>query len=354
MFKKKNIKIKSKWKRRDIIMFLERLEMYLSSGLEISKVLQISEEGLPQRQRNNISGLRSHVESGGTLSTGMLRFIGISKTSAGLVRHGESSGSLSKSLLATRSLLEKEDELYRKCTSAMAYPVVIGLFSVVLTIGLVRGVMTQIIPMLRSLHIDLPLITKVVIFLSETLTKWGIFIFVIIVFIVIIFRIFIKKSASFRMIIQSIIIKIPLAGRLFHDYHLAVFLHSCGALVESGLPVKEAYVSTVETMSLIPLRQFLEKHAPSLSGGVPLGSIIVRKDIPPYITALLCAGEVSGTLGSSIVRAGNILDRDIEHSLKKMTALIEPVMMVFMGSVVGAIAVSIMMPIYSISSVLQK
>ncbi|MFA6553914.1 MAG: type II secretion system F family protein [Candidatus Paceibacterota bacterium] len=349
------IKLKNKkWKRRDIIMLLERLEMYLSSGLEINKALQISEEGLLPKQKISIQKLRLSVESGNSLFSGLEKFVHISKTTSGLIEHGELSGSLSKSLLTARLLLEKEDELFKKCTSAMVYPVVIGIFAGLLTIGLVRGVMSQIIPMLKSLHVQLPLVTKIVIYFSEILTKYGLHLFVGTIIALIISRIILRKYLVIRKFFQLLIIKIPIVGRLFYNYYLAVFLHSCGALVESGLSVKEAYSGTANTIQLIPLNQFLHDQIIKISRGLSLGTVIVHKDIPSYITALLNAGEASGTLGLSIIRAGNILDREIDHSLKRLTALIEPIMMVGMGCIVGAIALSIMMPIYNISGALQK
>ncbi len=351
---KLSFKIGKNWKRRETIFFLERMELYLSSGLEINKSLEICEQGVSAKQKDAIFRLRSAVESGSLLSKSLYQYAGVSQTLTGLIEQGELSGSLPKSLLSARLLLEKEDELIKKCTSAMAYPVIIGIFAGLLTIGLVRGVMPQIIPMLKSLKVELPIITKVVIALSDILTKYGLYIitglFIIGVAGILIYR----KIRIIRKIIQSTIIHIPIIGRLVHDYYLAVFLHSCGALIESGRPVAESYSNTSASISLLPLRDLLQREVVSVSSGHSLGSVIIGGKIPSYVASLLSAGELSGSLGSSIIRAGSILDRDIEHSLKKLTALIEPIMMAGMGCAVGAIALSIMMPIYDISRVLQK
>jgi len=356
LFKQKPNK---KWSRRDIIMLLERLEMYLSSGLEIGRALAIVEEGLSQKQQASIRVLSKAVESGGSLSKNLMEQIGISETTAGLIEHGEYSGSLPQSLFAARALLEKEDELFKKCASAMAYPVVIGAFASLLTIGLVRGVMPQIIPMLTSLHVKLPFITVVVIFFSEVITKWGLYILLSLIVVTFAFRFALKNILPVRRLSHETVLNIPIIGRLFFDYYLAVFLHSCGSLVESGLPVKDAFSDTAGTIALIPLRRFLQDRAPNISQGLSFGSVIanatiVHKKMPAFVAPLLNAGEASGTLGLSIIRAGNILDRDIDHSLKKLTALIEPIMMISMGCAVGSIAMAIMMPIYSLSSALQN
>jgi type IV pilus assembly protein PilC len=343
-----------KWKRKEIILFLERLEMYLSSGLEINKALEVSEQGLKKKQKLSIQNLRKSVESGAPLYSTLARFVGTGKTTSGLVEYGELSGTLARSLLTAKTLLEKEDELLKRCTGAMIYPLVIGIFALLLTIGLIRGVMTQIIPMLKSLNVDLPFITKVAITLSEIVTGYGFYILVALVSGAIAGRIILKKYEKPRYILQSIIIRTPIIGKLFYNFYLAIFLHSCGALVDSGLSVKDSYDKTARTISLLPLNKFFHDQSQKVARGLPLGEIINHGRLPSYVAPLLNAGELSGTLGQSIIRAGNIVDKEIEHSLKKLTSLIEPVMMVGMGCVVGTIALSIMLPIYNISGALQK
>ena len=342
-----------------MILLLERLELYVSSGLTINKALAISAQGISVSsrkswQKNSIEQVIVRVESGGLLAQGLVQFMHISKTTAGLIEHGESSGGLVRALSSARILLEKDDELLRKCTSAMAYPFIIGLFACVLTIGLIRGVMPQIIPMLKSLHVELPLLTRIVMYISEVLTSHGLYIGFGIIFLCAGLRICYTKIPAVKKFCHSVCIRIPLIGGLVQDYALTVFLQSCGSLVEAGLPVSHAYTHTLDTVPLIPLRDALKQHEHDLSRGVSLGIVLSQKRIPAYVSSLVHAGESSGTLGSSILRAASILDRDIDHMLKKVTSLIEPMMMAGMGCVVGAIALSIMMPIYDISKVLQK
>lgn len=146
----------------------------------------------------------------------------------------------------------------------------------------------------------------------------------------------------------------PIVGRLARYYSLALTVRSLGSLVESGAALGESYVRVAETMPLLPLRSAFKKKSADISRGVPLGTVLSgMKRMPSYIAPLVSAGEASGTLGISLVRAADILDRDIEHALKRLTALVEPVMMAGMGCAVGAIALSIMMPIYDVSKALQ-
>ena len=343
-----------KWSRRDLILLLERLGLYISSGLTLDNALKITSRGISNRQVIAINKICETVEAGGTLSVGLSTYIRIPATIIGIIGHGERSGKLSESLTNSQLLLEKEDELIKKCSSALAYPVCIGVFAVLITIGLVRGVMPQIIPTLKSLHVQLPILTRSVIFISDTITAYGLYILVGIIIIVLTHIYVYRKYPFWKRLWQRCIIHIPIIGNLIFSYHISLFLISCGTLIEAGLSSSDSYESSTNALSLLPLKEVLVNEINNIANGIPIGNALINiKNMPPHISPLICAGEASGTLGISLIRAANILDRDIGHTLKRITALIEPIMMAGMGCVVGAIALSIMMPIYNISKVLQ-
>jgi type II secretory pathway component PulF len=342
------------WQRRDVILLLERLELYIAAGLQVDRALALSAEGISKRHRSSLLSALSAVESGGSLSRALSRSIAISPTLAGLIGHGETSGGLREALSAAKAVLEREDEMLRKCTAALAYPLVIALFAGALTVGLVRGVMPQIIPLLKSLHVPLPLLTRSVIFVSENILSKGAYAALGLVLAFALLRIAYIKRERFRRISQSVAVRLPIVGGLIRRYALAVFLRSCGAMIGSGLSVGESYRNTASAVSLLPMRSDLLACAGEIDRGVPLGTALSLKNIPRYVRPLALAGEATGSLGPSLVRSADIIDRDIEHELKRLSSLIEPVMMVAMGCVVGAIALSIMLPIYDISKVLQK
>ncbi len=345
----------TRWKARDTIMLLERLELYVSSGLSIDKALLISGQGISSKQKKSIDDVRAKVISGSMLSRSLIQHIGLSKTLSSLIEHGESSGGLVRSLSMARTLLERQDELIKKCLSALAYPVIIGIFACILTFGLVRGVMPQIIPLLKSLHVQLPLITRFVIAISENVIAYGLYI-ILTIFAITILSISLYKNIYFiKKWTHIIIIYVPIVGSLIYLYSLSLFLQSCGALLESGLAIDVAYSDTVNVIAILSLKERMIQATPDIRRGISIGSLFQNssRHIPAYISPLLLAGEASGTLGSSLIRASSIIDRDMDHALKRLTSLIEPVMMAGMGIVVGGIAVSIMMPIYDISKVLQ-
>jgi general secretion pathway protein F len=345
---------KRKWSRRDLIMLCERLGMYISAGLAPTDALSAAESGASKKQKAALEAVKGSVEQGGLLSRGLRERMKISPTIAGLIEHGEDSGELAKALTAAKTILEREDALVKTCLSAMAYPSIIGIFAILMTVGLMKGVMPQIIPLLESLHVQLPILTIAVIFLSENLIKYGAYGLLAALIAVPSVVFLYKKIDHIRFLCHTLILCMPIVGRLARYYSLALTVRSLGSLVESGAALGESYARVAETASLLPIRLIFEKESVNISRGVPLGAVLSgMKRMPSYIAPLVSAGEASGTLGLSLMRAADILDRDIEHALKRLTALVEPVMMAAMGCAVGAIALSIMMPIYDVSKALQ-
>jgi type II secretory pathway component PulF len=159
------------------MLLLENIEMYVSAGLSLPSALTAIIPAFPVRQHSSLEALRTGIEQGHLLSRGFAEHIQLSPSLIGLIEQGEYTGGLPRSLHLCRTIIEREDALIKTCTSAMAYPVVIALFSIVLTIGLMQGVMPQIIPLLKSLHVALPLVTRVVLYVSEHFIRYGAYIF---------------------------------------------------------------------------------------------------------------------------------------------------------------------------------
>jgi type II secretory pathway component PulF len=333
----------------------ERLEMYLSAGLPLDKALQTVAHGSSKRNCMILERILGEVYSGERISASFSRHLRISKTLCSLIEHGETSGNLPGSLVLARSILERQSDTFKKCTSALVYPMVIGVFALVLTLGLVRGVMPQITPMLKSLRVPLPVLTKIMITISEHVVAYGLYVCAGLVILGAITVVLYKKVAWFAYLCQWCATRIPIVGNVFFLYSISLFLRSFGSLVESGLPVPASYVSTSTTLPLLPLKRALQQKSSEIQKGVSLGVILstVNRKVPRHVSSLVSAGELSGSLGASLVRAATIIDRDMDHSLKRLTSLIEPLMMVGMGCTVGSIALSIMMPIYDMSKVLQ-
>jgi type IV pilus assembly protein PilC len=344
----------SRWNRSAKILFLENFEMYIASGLTIHDALSTSLSMVHKKKRPALENIRLSIEQGHLLSKGLRTYIGFLPALISLIEHGERSGDVSGSLHLVRSILEREDTLIKTCLSALAYPVIIGLFACILTIGLMRGVMPQIIPLLKSLRVPLPLLTRMVMYMSEHVFIYASYVAVIGALLVPCFMFLYKKQQKFVYICHAVIAGTPILGGLVRCYSLSLMTRSLGSLISSGAHIIDAYRSVSDRSVLLPLRYYFQSQTDRLSQGVPLAHIFsgIAK-APEHIAPLISAGAASGSLGASLIRCADIIDRNIEHSLKRMTALIEPLMMIGIGLVVGAIALSIMIPIYDVTKNLQ-
>ena len=342
-----------KWSRRNQILLFERLGMYISAGISVDGALRLSQKGMSKHLVANLASMQHEVESGLAASIVLSKYVGISDTIRNLIKQGETAAHLGSACSTAHGLLERQDELIKKCMSACMYPCIIGVFAGLLTLGLVRGVIPQIVPMLTSMKVDLPFLTRMTIWVSDTTASYGLYIFLMLILISVAFMYLYRRVVYVREIFHMISIRIPVIGNIILFYPLAVFLRSVGVLVSAGVPLTRAYRDIVSSVSLLPLRAILEPAYGGLERGLPLSSLLTHDRLPAHMSPLITAGESSGALGDSLIRAAAIIERDIDIILKRLTTLVEPVMMIGMGGVVGAIALSIMMPIYDMSKVLQ-
>jgi type IV pilus assembly protein PilC len=335
------------------LSLLEQLEMYISSGLALDASLRVIAENTPKRDRVRVENILKEVESGGLLSISLEKHAHLPQALVGIIEHGESVGSLAISLRSAHQLISRQDELKKKCLSALTYPLVIGVLALVMTIGLVRGVIPQISPILTGMRVELPLLTRIFIGLSDTLVAYGYYIFFGLIISSTLLVVAFRRFSRLRSFVQRVLFFVPIVGRLYFLYGLSIFLRSLGTLVGSGISIAKSYPETLRSVAFDPLKNILAGNMDSITNGASVHTAFRDKDIPAFVSSLIMAGESSGTLGQSLSRAAEIIDRDLEHRLKRLTSLIEPIMMVAVGGVVGAVALSIMLPIYDMSKVLQ-
>lgn len=345
------ISLPSRWNIKEKLLFLEQLEMYVSAGLSLDESLSLIGDKLRGRRRTQLERLGRAIESGQSLSQ-LISGLGFSDAISGLISCGESSGNLSGMLRAGYVLLARHDELFKRCTSAMVYPAVIALATITLTIALVRGIMPQIIPLLSSLHSDLPFLTRLVMYASRELTAYGLFGAVGSVVMAVGVAALYRKIRMIRSGVQGLVVRLPILGNLVLNVNRSMFLRSLGVLIDSGVPLDRAYERTARSIALVPLNRKLMALVHSVKSGESLSDLLGGA-VPAFATSLIRAGEISGHLGGVLIKTADIIDRDLEHIIKQLTSLLEPIMMIGMGGMVGTVALSIMMPIYDISKAIR-
>lgn len=350
-----NTQGRSSWSRKNTILFLEKMEMYISANMKIDDAVGYCAYGMKKKKADEILRIKNILDNGVSLSMSLDKTVRLSKTIVNIIRIGEQTGKMKESIGVSKNLLEREEDLYKKIISSATYPILIGIFAGLLLIGLVCGVMPQIIPMLVSLHVKLPLLTRAVIFISKIVTEYGLVIAVILSFVTMGVTFVYKKITPIKYYVHVLLVHIPLLGDIVQKISLSIFMRSFGSMLSSNITIHDAYISSIQGVSLLPLQKKFTDSSDEISSGRKLSDILCRAEfsIPSFATGLILAGEKSGTLGLSMIRVADIIDRDVDHVLKRLTSIVEPVLMVVLGFSIGGIALSIIMPIYDLSKALQ-
>jgi type IV pilus assembly protein PilC len=339
------------WSQKDSILFFEQLQLYIDAGFNVFEALNIVRLNYSHNKQATINTLVNKIKSGVSLPLCLKDFINDSSVIA-IVEQGYITGSLSDSFKNICKLLSKRQSIKTKLLSSLIYPAIIGLASLLMIFGLVNGVIPQISPILKGLNIKLPLATQMVVFISDYFVKYWLFTSISTFIFLCLSILIYKKNYRFRFGIQQILLKVPIIGQILVSYSLSVFLYSFGSMVDSGLFIQRSYQQSLASLNVLPIKREFEFSKDVLNSGVSISDIFktLSYKIPKHIAPMLIAGEMTGTLGSSCIKCAEIIDYKVDILVKRLTTMIEPVMMLGMGATVGFIAVSIVMPIYSISS----
>ena len=344
---------KHKISNQELVFFFSRLEMYISSGLSIDKAIALIASTSKRNFKRSYEFLHEKIIKGQRLSFAIIDTFNISPSIASIIENGESSGKLSESLIFSKEILEKENQLKKKCLGALSYPLLIGIFSFGMTLFLIQGVMKQISPLLTSLKISLPFSTKILIYLSSNISKYGLYLIIILPAFLGLLHYIYRKKPLFRYQVHRAIIRLPLIGGSIILYQLFLISKAMGSMLGAGLPLDKAYQKVFFTNTLLPLKFHFQKFSNKLEEGYPVSKIFSTFGLPVFISSLVQAGEMTGNLSKAFLYCSEIIEKDLDNTIRKFTVLIEPAMMIAVGSVVGFVAISIMLPIYSISNSLQ-
>ncbi len=251
--------------------------------------------------------------------------------------------------------LKKKDNLRKKIIGAFIYPAVITLATLAITGFLMIYLFPKIMPVFTSLHIKLPFSTKVVIFFSKFLTHYG-FVFIFILALIIFgLIILLKKNPIWRLYFDKYILKIPILGSMIRNYNLANFTRTMGLLLRSGVTMGEALPISAKTTPNLVYKEEFKMLSLVVNRGEQI-SVHLNKSrnlFPDLVSQIISVGENSGNLSNSLIYLSEMYEAEIDDFTKNLSSMVEPILMIVMGILVGFIAISIITPIYGITQQLQ-
>lgn len=345
---------KNKVKSDDLVLFTRQLSAMVSAGVPLLRAISSLHEHTSSKSLSKVtSGIMKDVEAGTPLADALGKYPNtFNDVYVNMVRAGESAGILDDILKRLASQQEKSSTMRKKIKSAMTYPVVL----IVITIGAFFGLMLFVIPQIGKILKDLggpdaelPVLTQIMLGISDFLISyWYIILPVFIGGIVLLIR-FIKTPKGKRLFHQ-LILKTPIVKVIVQKVAVARFARTFSALMGAGVAVLESLRVTSRAVGNAVYENALLDAAEKVKNGKSLSSVIEKNTLfPPIVAQMLSVGEETGQTDTVLVKVADFYEEEVDVAIDGLSSIIEPVMIVVMGGMVGLIAASVMGPIAGLS-----
>ena len=339
---------------KEKILLVENLTMLLAAGLTITAAIQaVKEELRSKRLKKIIQIIKDDVENGSTLWRAMNRVNIFDPATISLVRVGEESGHLSDNLKIVAEQNEKSKNFRSKIKSALMYPVFVMVLAVIVAIGVAWFILPNLATVFSQMNVKLPLITKLLIDFGQFLAKGGyIFVPLFLIFtLLVLFLLFINKKTKFTG--QSILFIIPGISDLIREVEIGRFGYLLGTLLKAGIPIEEALESVAGAADFYRYRKLAQHLKINIVSGESFQSSFasyknLKSLISHPIQQMIIAGEQSGNLADILIKIGKTFEEKTELTTKNLVTILEPLLLIIVWLGVVGVALSIILPIYSL------
>jgi type IV pilus assembly protein PilC len=351
---KKSLLGGKKVKFKDLVIFTRELATMINAGVPLPRSLNTLENQIENKYFKEVIGSINHdVESGAPLADAMAKFPNVfNDVYVNMVRAGESGGILDDILKRLAEQVEKDASIRKKIRSAMAYPVVILVVTIIAFFGIMLFILPKIGKIIKDLggpNAELPIYSRAMLGISAFMQHNFIFIIIIMAAAIYGFRHYIHTEKG-RYKWHGFLLRMPIVGNIVTKVAIARFSRTFSSLMGSGVSVLEALEVTGKAMGNMVLQKELTQIAEAVKNGQPLGKQLSEaKFFPPIVGQMMSVGEETGKIDQVLVKVADFYEEEVDAVIDGLASIIEPVMIVVLGSVVGLIAASVMGPIASLS-----
>lgn len=339
-------------KSSDIIFFTRQLASMITSGLTLLQALNVLKNQTQSvAMEEVIEGIISDVEDGSMLSKSLEKYPhAFSPIYIALIKTAESSGLLDKVLTRLADNLEKNDKLIRTIRSALLYPVIVVIMMILVMIVMMIFVIPQLTALYGNLNLPLPIATVFIIGISNFIINYWYIVIIVSFALSYYLRGWYRKPSGKRTV-DTYLLKMPIFGRLYRDSMMAEFTRTLSLLISSGSLVVESLLKSANVVGNTLYQDAVKLVAKRVEKGIAMGDAMEASPLfPPMVVEMVKIGEQTGKLDSSLMKASEYYEREVEEKVKVMTTLIEPVIMILLALGVGFLIISIITPIYSLIS----
>jgi type IV pilus assembly protein PilC len=334
----------------DISRFTRQFSTMIGAGLPMVQCLEIlGTQAERPEMRRIINEVRESVSSGTTLSEALSKHKKVfDELYTNMVEAGEIGGALDTILVRLAVYREKADALVRKVKGAMVYPSVVVVVAVGVTIAMLTFIVPVFAKMFEGLGAELPGPTQVILGISGFLQNYFIHLIVGIVVGAVGFRYWVKTDKG-KLAFDKFMLKTPLFGPLIRKSAVARFTRTLGTLLQSGVSILDALDITAKTAGNKVIQLAIRKSVLSIAEGDTITAPLKESGVfPPMVTQMIHVGEKTGGLDDMLGKIADFYDEEVDAAVSALTSIIEPVIIVFMGVVIGGILIAMYMPMFDI------
>lgn len=345
-----NIKFGTGISRLDISRFTRQFATMIGAGLPMVQCLEImASQTDSQELAKVVNQVKEGVQGGATLADALARHPKVfDQLYTNMVQAGEVGGALDAILMRLAAYREKSDQLIRKVKGAMVYPSVI----VVVAAGVTFGMLTYIVPvfakMFGGLNAELPMPTQYVLAISHFLQDNILFLIVGGIGSVV-SLLWWKKTPTGALLFDKFMLMTPIFGNLIRKSAVARFTRTLGTLLSSGVSIIEAMEITAKTAGNVVIANAINKSVLSIAEGDTITGPLKESGVfPPMVTQMIAVGEKTGGLDDMLSKIADFYDEEVDEAVTALTSIIEPIIIVFMGVVIGGILIAMYLPMFDI------
>ena len=341
---------REKVRLKDLAIYSRQLSVLIDAELPLIQSLGILEEQQKNAYfKNVIKTVKDDVEAGSTLNQAKRKHPkAFDDLYCNLIASGEQSGSLDIMLRRLAEFIEKNVRLQAKVKQAMIYPVAIFVFAILVAIFMLWKVIPIFANIFRDLGAELPFITATVVAMSEFIQKYGIFVIAGLVGLFFLFRYY-RSTTPGRWSTDRLILKLPIIGKLMYKVAMTRVTRTLATLISGGVPMLEALKITSTTAGNVVIEKQVIDARKLVSEGKTLNeSFKLSGTFPTMMLQMINVGEATGTLDEMLSKLAAFYDEEVDNAVSSLLSVLEPIMMIFVGGIVGGLVISMYPPIFSL------
>ena len=345
-----------KVKDKDIVVFTRQFATMIDAGLPLVQALEILSTQVENKSFSKVlAQVKIDVESGSTYADALKKHPRVfSELYGNMVAGGEAGGILDTILNRLAAYIEKAMKLKKKVKGAMVYPAVVSSIAVMVIAVIMIFVVPTFSKMFTTLGGTLPLPTRLVMNLSSFIAGIGGLLVAGAIVAIVVFIVQFRRTEKGQHITDKILLRLPIFGMLINKVAVAKFTRTLGTLVSSGVPILDGLEITAKTSGNKVIEYAIMEVRKGVMGGKTLAEPITKaKVFPPMVTHMIAVGESTGALDAMLGKIADFYDDEVDASVSNLTAMMEPMLMVFLGGAVGFIVVAMYLPIFKLITLIK-